>query len=586
MPEFRKYVYDKNGKVVEKEVNRIVREIYETKDMYIDIFGKTYVEQTENYDDTCVGAVNRDVVALLTLPVNIDSSTCVNFTKDYGFGVTSSGEDHKGIDFNEVTTKTKVNDPVYSIADGGKVLESSTDNTWSGTCKGGCLKIEYTPSANVEDNYKFTIIYEGMDHNSVTLTKDSTVNKGTQIGIIGSAAESEDGKMSSLHFAYLDNSTNSYIDPTNIIIPCSDHYEGDSNSAKVVNAITSSGLPDQFKNKIQLAALLGNLQQESSMTFDKMQKSTDNHENPPRCTSSSGSDGHALGIVQWDGRRNGLLDYAADKGSKWYNPDIQLNYLIGELTEGGIAEYHTTFQFGTKSHLYYNLFINATTVEAATKAFSKGFERCGNCRDEKRIEYANQYYQMLQSGNLSDIGGTTTSSSSSTTSSVGLKSCSTNSGNSSNYGVSSGNERIESYIKWMIDVANDDSHGYNQSKRGFNPDVDCSSFVYYALVNNNIISNTGSAFATSNMGSVLKNNGFTELPYSESNLQRGDIVVLPGQHTEVYIGNGQAVAAHADYSSGSPKYSGSSIVAGDQNGKEVNVESLSKMNWRFIYRLK
>ena len=433
MPEFRKYVYDKNGKVVEKEVNRIVREIYETKDMYIDIFGKTYVEQTENYDDTCVGAVNRDVVALLTLPVNIDSSTCVNFTKDYGFGVTSSGEDHKGIDFNEVTTKTKVNDPVYSIADGGKVLESSTDNTWSGTCKGGCLKIEYTPSANAEDNYKFTIVYEGMDHNSVTLTKDSTVNKGTQIGIIGSAAESEDGKMSSLHFAYLDNSTNSYIDPTNIIIPCSDHYEGDSNSAKVVNAITSSGLPDQFKNKIQLAALLGNLQQESSMTFDKMQQSTDNHENPPRCTSSSGSDGHALGIVQWDGRRNGLLDYAADKGSKWYNPDIQLNYLIGELTEGGIAEYHTTFQFiRNNSKEQYNIFLNATTVDEATKAYSYGFERCGknSCHDEKRIDYANQYYQMLQSGNLSDIGGTTTSSSSSTTSSVGLKSCSTSSNGS------------------------------------------------------------------------------------------------------------------------------------------------------------
>ena len=579
MPEFRKYVYDKNGKVVEKQVNRIVREIYETKDMYIDIFGKTYVEQTENYDNACVGAVNRDVVALLTLPVNIDSSTCVNFTKDYGFGVTSSGEDHKGIDFNEVTTKTKVNDPVYSIADGGKVLESSTDNTWSGTCKGGCLKIEYSVTSNL-DNYKFTIIYEGMDHNSVTLTKDSTVNKGTQIGIIGSAAESEDGKMSSLHFAYLDNSTNSYIDPTNIVIKC-DSIISQNPNATIIEI--PQLMPQVYTVTCYSTAgwvFSCNPNNIKAISSSSVQKQVHN-----LWISSGAKFKTGIASMNIDGTERYLVATASTLGNVGDSVNFELEdgyilpVIIADQKSSGDSNY-------TK---YGHLSGNALSViefEVDTNTFrAKGNPNTSTWGLEwdssKKVKKAAINGSILNSSN-----NPTTSSSSSTTSSVGLKSCSTNSGNSSNYGVSSGNERIESYIKWMIDVANDDSHGYNQSKRGFNPDVDCSSFVYYALVNNNIIPNTGSAFATSNMGSVLKNNGFTELPYSESNLQRGDIVVLPGQHTEVYIGNGQAVAAHADYSSGSPKYSGSSIVAGDQNGKEVNVESLSKMNWRFIYRLK
>ena len=429
MPEFRKYVYDKNGKVVEKEVNRIVREIYETKDMYIDIFGKTYVEQTENYDDACAGAVNRDVVALLTLPVNIDSSTCVDFTKDYGFGVTSSGEDHKGIDFNEVTTKTKVNDPVYSIADGGKVLESSTDNTWSGTCKGGCLKIEYSVTSNL-DNYKFTIIYEGMDHNSVTLTKDSTVNKGTQIGIIGSAAESEDGKMSSLHFAYLDNSTNSYIDPTNIIIPCSDHIEGNSNSALIYNAIMDSSLDDRYKDNFHIAAILGNAAKESGINFKCLQGNScqgnngNDFENPFRSGKQN-----AAGFLQWDfERRNRLFDYANSKGIKWYNPDIQLNYMIGEMTNGGGADGFAQFNWNNYRHQNLNScvesFLNEKTdLGFATTLFCDCFERAGTPDYNFRNAQATEWLSRLNSGNIDNDSSTTTSS-------VGLKSCSTSSNGS------------------------------------------------------------------------------------------------------------------------------------------------------------
>ena len=52
----------------------------------------------------------------------------------------------------------------------------------------------------------------------------------------------------------------------------------------------------------------------------------------------------------------------------------------------------------------------------------------------------------------------------------------------------------------MIDIANDDRHGYCRyagfpmgngivsTGRYFNPDVDCSSFVYYALKNTGYVS--------------------------------------------------------------------------------------------------
>lgn len=569
MPEFSQYVYNNDGTLNEDTVDRIISEIYESRDMYVDIFGESTKVIVENYDEACSGAVNRDVVSMLTLPVDIDPTNCINFSSGYGYGLTSSGIDHKGIDFNSYTTHNKQGDNVYSIASGGKILESSADNTYNGTdCKGGCLKVEYNVN-NGNSSYNFKVVYEGMSKTSVTLKKDDSLEKGTILGTIGSPEESEYGSISSLHFAYIDSSSNTYIDPTNIVIQCSDHYEGDTAADKVVNALRSATtIHENIKKDIQLAAILGNLEQESGVSFESLQKASDDFENPPRYSGSAGSDGHAIGIAQWDGRRNGLMDYAASKGVKWYNHDIQLNYLIGELTEGGGADGYATFQLYNAS--LYNQFINATNIDDATIAYSHGFERCGKCLDNQRIAYANNWYAKIVSG---EIGGT------SVTYSNDLRSCSSNnltiSGTNSDTGEISSNSKIEEYITWLINTANDESVGYSQSSRNLNPNVDCSSFVYFGLTKTGIIQNQGSPFTTASMGNILKSNGFTELPFDENILKRGDIFVSPGEHTGVYIGDNKSVEAHIDYDGAN----------GDSTGKEVNVSNFTNYNYRYIYRL-
>lgn len=102
-------------------------------------------------------------------------------------------------------------------------------------------------------------------------------------------------------------------------------------------------------------------------------------------------------------------------------------------------------------------------------------------------------------------------------------------------------------------VALDDSHGYSQARRTGNPDYDCSSLVYYAVTKGAGV-NLGQPypFATPSMKSVLTRSGFTHLSWSGNpkdavnQLKRGDIIVNPSTHTEVYVGGGLfAGARHA-----------------------------------------
>ena len=133
------------------------------------------------------------------------------------------------------------------------------------------------------------------------------------------------------------------------------------------------------------------------------------------------------------------------------------------------------------------------------------------------------------------------------------------------------------YVAAAIGIANDDSHGYSMDRRLLNPDVDCSSLVYYALIRGGFDeSKLGSyPFSTSNMGPILERAGFKRLPYTGmGSLSYGDILVAPG-HTEIYIGDGRNVGAHTDYD-GRP---------GDSSGREVCTGSFWNSGWTDVYRL-
>lgn len=135
------------------------------------------------------------------------------------------------------------------------------------------------------------------------------------------------------------------------------------------------------------------------------------------------------------------------------------------------------------------------------------------------------------------------------------------------------------YLQWAIDIANDDSHGYSQCNRT-GPDYDCSSLVYYSLLNNGYTEEQlgGSwPFTTFTMTSILPNIGFDRHDYNESELQPGDIL-WRNTHTGIYVGDGQVVQA-----SSSREGNGLCGRTGDQDGTEIWV-SQNTGNWTAFYR--
>ena len=136
---------------------------------------------------------------------------------------------------------------------------------------------------------------------------------------------------------------------------------------------------------------------------------------------------------------------------------------------------------------------------------------------------------------------------------------------------------VENAVQWMLNVANDDSHGYSMPRRTFSPDIDCSSFIYYALLNNGWTQDQlgGSyPFVTWTMEGILSKCGWKGHSFDGdvSKLRRGDIMLNPSSHTEMYIGGGKTVGAHMDYD-GAP---------GDSSGNEVSVVEIASGWQRYL----
>lgn len=109
-------------------------------------------------------------------------------------------------------------------------------------------------------------------------------------------------------------------------------------------------------------------------------------------------------------------------------------------------------------------------------------------------------------------------------------------------------DAVEKAVQWAINTANDDSHGYVWGAGG-PTNFDCSGFVNNAFNAAGFGIGSGHGPSTSSMRSAYQALGFkwiTNINFSSySQLQRGDILLNEGSHTEIYIGNGQQVGAHS-----------------------------------------
>lgn len=139
-------------------------------------------------------------------------------------------------------------------------------------------------------------------------------------------------------------------------------------------------------------------------------------------------------------------------------------------------------------------------------------------------------------------------------------------------GMRCANAYVSNYVTWMLSMAADDSHGYDQEYRwGERGDYDCSSLIVSALRVAGL--ETADATYTGNMVYNLTRNDFVWLG-DFSNLQVGDILLNETYHTAVYLGGGLLVHA-----SGNEWGGARGGQPGDQTGTEICVRSYFWEPW-------
>ena len=147
-----------------------------------------------------------------------------------------------------------------------------------------------------------------------------------------------------------------------------------------------------------------------------------------------------------------------------------------------------------------------------------------------------------------------------------------------------GGQGVEGAVRWAINIANDNSHGYDQRNRWGNPDYDCSALVISAFQQAGIPLKSAGANYTGNIYDAARSVGFADVTggvnrANADGMRRGDILLSRGHHTAIYIGNGQVVQAssneHGGITGGQP---------GDQNGREIWVTRYYNFPWTDVLR--
>ncbi len=149
---------------------------------------------------------------------------------------------------------------------------------------------------------------------------------------------------------------------------------------------------------------------------------------------------------------------------------------------------------------------------------------------------------------------------------------------------------VEAMVLWAEKIAADDNFGYSKGTKiytgnttadrycpfcnsGASKDYDCASFVTAAVYHGYGLaafkSVCKSAPGAGGLMTLLLNNGWKDMGVlSVSQLQRGDILVNPNTHIEIYDGNGYDVGAHQEYDG---KTGGLGSLNGHDGKNEISI---------------
>lgn len=140
---------------------------------------------------------------------------------------------------------------------------------------------------------------------------------------------------------------------------------------------------------------------------------------------------------------------------------------------------------------------------------------------------------------------------------------------------------INNATAWAVNIANDNSHGYDQIGR-WGPDYDCSSLVISAYEQAGVKVKEAGATYTGNMRTAFVKCGFNAIPYKKGMaLYKGDVLLNEKHHTALYIGDGQIVQASCNEKGGI--YNGKD---GDQTGREIATGRFYEYSkgWDYVLR--
>lgn len=215
MPEFKSMIKGLSDEAKENRKEQLYNDILSNKKLFEDIFLQYQNSSSENYVESCLGAINQTLVNNLNKPVDIEENFNVSFDENYSYGIVN-GKNHNGVDLNTTTAGVNLGSNVYSVAN-GKIVSIEDSNCNDKVC-GKSIKISHDINIDNE-TFKFFTIYSNVDIKS-GLKVDSTVVKGDTLGTINNSTDNTEG----LHFTFLDANSDANgvaIDPTNLFIICS-----------------------------------------------------------------------------------------------------------------------------------------------------------------------------------------------------------------------------------------------------------------------------------------------------------------------------------------------------------------------------